>query len=222
MGVPVVTMPDETDVPWTTAPEHVRRLVPRLDLDHDTVMAAYRLAREYDGEFGIQPLSVAVGAVYWAGLVENDKVTQERLEAASGVSNPTIRRAYRHIATAEGYDVAPRSRAAGPEDGDPSWSVTMPWPRWTPSLHTAIMAAVVLIVGYITARTGIAISHAQAAAMTEEVEHLCGAAGGGCGFVFGPGMVVGLVAVVLLGTALHLWMHRARNVEGTGAGTARQ
>lgn len=133
-------MADEPDVPWTTAPEHVDAILAELKLSSVTKSHARELAERYDGDFGLAPLSVAAGAVYWAALVENDKVTQARVEDASGVTNPTIRRAYRRIAEAEGYDVAPRTRDAGDEDGSPRWSVTLPRPP-RPRLGTVITIA---------------------------------------------------------------------------------
>ena len=70
---------------------------------------ATRLARkaELDEPINRAPSSVAAGAIYAAGLLVNEKLTQEQVSAASGVTEVTISSTYREIIEAEGYRVEP-------------------------------------------------------------------------------------------------------------------
>jgi hypothetical protein len=80
---------------------------------------ASKFAREAELEQPINraPSSIAAGAIYAAGLLENEKLDQATIEEASGVRAPTIGRTYPEILDHQG--VATRTRnASSQDDGD--------------------------------------------------------------------------------------------------------
>ena len=97
--------PDDLD--RTTAPEHARQFADDLDLSHEVMMKAVGYADEYglNATTSRAPQSVAAGAVYFAAFLVNEKRTQGEVSEVAGVSEVTIREAYRDIAEAEGFDV---------------------------------------------------------------------------------------------------------------------
>ncbi len=98
---------EESDVPWTTAPEHARELLRELGVEKGTRM--WNLSVEYarkhglNGDISRQPKSVGAGSVYLCGLLCNKKTSQREMEDLTGVSPATLRESYLRIGTAEGY-----------------------------------------------------------------------------------------------------------------------
>ena len=97
--------PDDLD--RTTAPEQARQFADELDLSLEVSEKAVAYADEYglNGSGNRSPRSVAAGAVYFSAFLCKEKRTQAKVSEVAGVSDVTIREAYRDIAEAEGFDV---------------------------------------------------------------------------------------------------------------------
>jgi len=100
------------------------------DVDRQTSQAfdekASKFAREAELEQPInrRPSSIAAGAVYAAGLLVNEKLTQEDVEAASEVRASTIRQAYRDILDCQGIATEARKEDEHAVSDDESIGLT--------------------------------------------------------------------------------------------------
>jgi len=98
---------EESDVPWTTAPEHARELLRDFGVEKDTRM--WNLSVEYAGKYGLngeinsQPKSVAAASVYVCGLLCNRRRSQAAIAETAGVGIDALRGAQSRILDEEGF-----------------------------------------------------------------------------------------------------------------------
>lgn len=92
-------------LPFTTAPEYVDEFLADVTVSQEVADRAHDYAETYGLEESLNrsPRSVAAAAIYWSALELNEKVTQEELHNATGVSQPAIRETYHEIVDAEGH-----------------------------------------------------------------------------------------------------------------------
>lgn len=115
-----------------------------LDLSVETRARATRLAERADREWPINRSGrvVAASAVYAAGLLCNEKRTQQAVADATGVSKVAIRDAYQELLEHDGHTVEPeRDR---PSAGDP----TSDTPDREPDRAVKGLLVLLTVVGY--------------------------------------------------------------------------
>lgn len=86
------------DVAPTNPKEYLPRFSSKLDLDHETQEKARKIldvAIEEGLHSGRSPTSIAASALYAAGLLNDDKITQDEVAEVANVSAVTIRNRYK-------------------------------------------------------------------------------------------------------------------------------
>jgi hypothetical protein len=101
------------------AEQRARAIARELDMSTPTKTYAAQKARLAVLEYPVnrQPHVIAAAAVYYAGLMHDEKHTQAEIVENGEACKAALRDAYREIAAAEGIDVAEYSRG-GSEDGE--------------------------------------------------------------------------------------------------------
>jgi hypothetical protein len=134
------------------AEREARRIATALNLSEGATTRAVQAARLAVLEYPInrRPDSVAAGAVYYAGLMQNDRRPQRVVADAASVSEVTIRDTYREIADCEGLDLSSGSdETTRGSDSSSTRSVEAKssslWSRYVPSLVS--LAVVLLLTG---------------------------------------------------------------------------
>jgi len=87
---------------------------------HDRRARALAQNAELNEPINRTPASIAAGSIYAAGLLINQPLTQQQVAEVTGVTEPTLRDAYREILESEGYQVV------GDEDELPTGYKTLP------------------------------------------------------------------------------------------------
>jgi len=135
----------------TTADEFVPEICAGLDVSETVAKRASSLARKYDGlgmpTINRAPRTIAAGAVYYASLTENEKVTQDEVANAAALCVASLRDAYHEICEYEGLTEV-KEEAESPDDESADGAVISPgWGLVPVSLIAKLSASLLVVFG---------------------------------------------------------------------------